>query len=304
MYGESENIEQKQNLYIYGIGLKPKMEQTYFKEYYPLGFLKVRNEEMFWISLKGQEEKIKGFFVFYAPNQAMQEYLVDNHKEEKDKPEVKVKRQLQEEPLPMKEKLVFYKKADGLRKSKKASGSKFVFSVGGVLAAAFIVMALMTTSGQKKLDIFKRIIQETMSNAIVETEKQEFIIEETEAEEIINPQKLEQNKNEEEFLQHLYEENQKVEKIEEISSTENTQESLTSKNEPEISQTESLEEKETAESQTVQEKYEEYIVQEGDTLVGICKKKYGTPLKMQEICTVNNIRNADYIAPGQKLYLP
>ena len=157
LYGERENTEQKQNLYIYGIGLKPKMEQTYFKEYYPLGFLKIRNDEMFWISLKGQEEKIKGFFIFYAPNQAMQEYLVDNHKEEKDKPEVKVKRQLQEEPLPMKEKLVLYKKAEGWRKDKKNSGSKFVFSAGGVLAAVFIVMSLMTTSGQEKMDIFIQV---------------------------------------------------------------------------------------------------------------------------------------------------
>ena len=50
--------------------------------------------------------------------------------------------------------------------------------------------------------------------------------------------------------------------------------------------------------------YEEYIVNNGDTLVGICKKKYNSLLKMKEICKINNIKNADYIAPGQKLYLP
>ena len=57
------------------------MEQSYFKDYYPLGFLKIKNDETFWITLKGQEEKMEGFYVFYAPNQAMQEYLVDFAKE-------------------------------------------------------------------------------------------------------------------------------------------------------------------------------------------------------------------------------
>ena len=30
---------------------KPKMEQTYFKEYYPLGFLKIKGDEKFWVTL-------------------------------------------------------------------------------------------------------------------------------------------------------------------------------------------------------------------------------------------------------------
>ena len=53
-----------------------------------------------------------------------------------------------------------------------------------------------------------------------------------------------------------------------------------------------------------QTQYEEYIVQNGDTLVGICKKRYNSLLKMDEICNLNKIKDADYIAPGQKLYLP
>ena len=44
--------------------------------------------------------------------------------------------------------------------------------------------------------------------------------------------------------------------------------------------------------------YEEYIVENGDTLVAICKSRYGSLSKMEEICTINNIKNADYIAPG------
>ena len=70
LYGEKEESNQQKKLYIYGIAEKPKMEQTYFKEYYPLGFLKVKNDETFWITLKGQEQKINGFYVFYALSRA------------------------------------------------------------------------------------------------------------------------------------------------------------------------------------------------------------------------------------------
>lgn len=83
LYGEKEDSCNPQKLYIYGIAEKPKMEQTYFKDYYPLGFLKIKNDETYWITLKGQEQKMTGFYVFYAPNQAMQEYLVDHREEEK-----------------------------------------------------------------------------------------------------------------------------------------------------------------------------------------------------------------------------
>ena len=45
LYGEKEENGNKKKIYIYGIAEKPKMEQTYFKEYYPLGFLKIKNND-------------------------------------------------------------------------------------------------------------------------------------------------------------------------------------------------------------------------------------------------------------------
>ena len=50
--------------------------------------------------------------------------------------------------------------------------------------------------------------------------------------------------------------------------------------------------------------YDEYIVKNGDTLAAICKTRYGSLVLLEEICSINNIKNADYIAPGQKIYLP
>jgi nucleoid-associated protein YgaU len=57
-------------------------------------------------------------------------------------------------------------------------------------------------------------------------------------------------------------------------------------------------------TQKAAEETEEYIVKEGDTLAAICKYKYGSLTRLKDICSLNHIKDADYIAPGQKLYLP
>lgn len=47
-----------------------------------------------------------------------------------------------------------------------------------------------------------------------------------------------------------------------------------------------------------------YIVQKGDSLVGICKKIYQTTAMMDKLCEVNGIENQDEIYAGQRLILP
>lgn len=47
-----------------------------------------------------------------------------------------------------------------------------------------------------------------------------------------------------------------------------------------------------------------YIVQKGDSLVGICRKIYQTTAMMDKLCEVNGIENQDAIFAGQYLTLP
>lgn len=47
-----------------------------------------------------------------------------------------------------------------------------------------------------------------------------------------------------------------------------------------------------------------YIIKEGDTLAGICGRYYGNLNRLEEICEVNGIENADMILPGQRIVLP
>ena len=317
LYGEKEEDGQQEKLYIYGIAEKPKMEQTYFKEYYPLGFLKIKNGERIWVSLKGQEQKITGFYVFYAPNQAMQEYLVDHHEEEKeDKPENKVKRQPMQEGLPVKEVAVPAMKYRIQKKKKENQNENFVFSFVGIAVAVMLVFLLTSANGQKKIEIFKRVIVETMAGAIKETPGNDIVIEEKKISQTDNVQQKEEMISEElpdsklesakkEEYQELPEE--VLEEGLELKEEAVLEEGLELKKEAVLEEGLELKEEPVLEEESLPKEeplYNEYVVKEGDSLASICKNTYGTLSKIQEICSVNNIENADYIQPGQKIYLP
>lgn len=47
-----------------------------------------------------------------------------------------------------------------------------------------------------------------------------------------------------------------------------------------------------------------YTIQRGDTLIGICMKKYGSDERVAEVCALNQINNPDDIKEGKKILLP
>ena len=47
-----------------------------------------------------------------------------------------------------------------------------------------------------------------------------------------------------------------------------------------------------------------YTIKKGDTLIGICIKRYGSDKRVAEICALNNIENPDDIKVDDKILLP
>lgn len=47
-----------------------------------------------------------------------------------------------------------------------------------------------------------------------------------------------------------------------------------------------------------------YTIKKGDTLIGICIKRYGSDARVAEICELNNIKNPDDIKVDDKILLP
>ena len=50
--------------------------------------------------------------------------------------------------------------------------------------------------------------------------------------------------------------------------------------------------------------YETYTVQDGDTVMGICKKYYGSISKFSEVIALNHLEDADQLYVGQEIKLP
>lgn len=53
-----------------------------------------------------------------------------------------------------------------------------------------------------------------------------------------------------------------------------------------------------------QQQPQSYVIQQGDTLIGISTRQYGNDSYVQAICELNGITNADNIQIGQKILLP
>ena len=47
-----------------------------------------------------------------------------------------------------------------------------------------------------------------------------------------------------------------------------------------------------------------YVIKEGDTLADICTKYYGSLDRLEDICQINEITDANLVVPGQKIVLP
>ncbi len=65
-----------------------------------------------------------------------------------------------------------------------------------------------------------------------------------------------------------------------------------------------VEEYEAEQLAMMQEQFRRYEVVEGDTLIGICRKLYGSLEYLDKICEYNQIENSDQIKVGQKIWVP
>jgi nucleoid-associated protein YgaU len=47
-----------------------------------------------------------------------------------------------------------------------------------------------------------------------------------------------------------------------------------------------------------------YVIQTGDTLIGISRRQYGSDVRVDDICSLNKISDPDDIKVGQVIMLP
>lgn len=219
----------------------------------------------------------QGYYVYYEKNDAMQEYMVAYplpDKEQKKEvvnntpPKEAITEEQKAEPVNYK----FLKKSD--KKKKK------VFRLAYASLTLMILVALAVAAGIKKEDTKEKIPQ----FAGEEGEEDSTMTWITAAPE--KPSKAESEKQDIVVPTELLKE-------ETIQPKEDKEPTMT----PELTKEAVQKKQESKESET-------YVVQMGDTLASISRKKYGNANRIQEIYELNNMDDRDFIYVGQKLLLP
>ena len=306
-----------------------KCRERYFRNYTFLGYRLLNGEmiEGFHLCEQGICRYIQGYAQFYEKNDSMLAYMLDVREEkapevvEQEKYDMVKKRQ--EERRALHEETVLYKPLS--QGDSKGSGS-----LRGMRFAAVAVFALLCLVGFSSLmeegtDL--RLVAKQMLSSVMEQQIPDAVTEDT----LIAEDKLaEAILKENEVLPVSGTAEVAVQETEadlaepvqqEIVPTETTQpESVAIESEQaEIAQSEPAPTiSETAEPEkevgmVVEVVPEEvvpsaepvsYTIKEGDTLIAISLREYGSDGKVQEICTLNQITNPDDIKVGQKILLP
>lgn len=290
LYGKIKKEEEKTEIYIYGISLFSKLEKTYFKEYEKVGAFRTGEEKLYWLGENKEEILVTGYYIFYSSNKAMQEYLIDQAGEQNENNQEEGLREKKKiEEIPIRE--VLLTKSYGKYRKKEHGKNVSLIPALAVAAAIGVVFLSGKEDTQEKIEVFRQIVSENVKG--IKTEIPQLTIEEKIMEDIVITEET------------TPEENREIEEQTDSPVDRKKIQEDTKENSPIIiEETVFMKDEEEINKQGEQEERKEYIVQEGDTLAGICKKFYGTTDNIEEICRINEITNQDYIAPGQKLYLP
>ncbi len=284
-------------------------------------------ETVYWF-WENQYQKLKGYFIFYERNPQMQKYMAEHCSPRKVE-----KEDGKEEDGAI---VSFRKKVAQKDRIGKASGTRY-------LASSFLVLTIFVL-GMTILNNYDKMkqIEEAMSRMTVEmSEPSQAVPAETDGAESVsaqtvsaaaeNPEEAEANIEEggqEEATEEAaeaaareeweteWEETQETEgetdsevsaeaDLTDASSSHILQERNYSLEDPEealemgaLGKTDEILEAASRQSQPV------YTIRYGDTLADISARYYGSLDKVEEICELNGIDDANLIVPGEKIVLP
>lgn len=229
-------------------------------------------EENFYLYEGGDIKKQRGYVCFYERNYEMQEYMLDKNRHKSvEKPDT--------------EKVVHSMRA--LMKEKEENRRQRKNSILSYSACIFMA-SVVTVTGINLVKSYEKMkrIDDSISSIVKEVSDMNTRETETVVQEDIVP----------------------VNVVYETKAVQNTPEP--SENPTQTRQAEQTQPATSAipteASQQVsgEVKYKKYIVQQGDTILGIAKKNYGTTEKAAQIIDINNLEDANKLYVGQEIKLP
>lgn len=307
-YGERKPREKK--YYIYGAGRQKQI--SYFEKYELLDEITCRyvmDMPVFSVRENSGTYELKGYYIFYQSNDAMQSYMVEQRKnvESKEKAEEK-----NERPIAV------VSRRDNNELSKAGNPARMRFreknqekSGNGLMAiqlsAIFIIIAAIainSTNSYTKLKDLGRSAVEVFfvleNQDAAENGEGVAKVDETPKETVLRLTDLDEKFEEENNTAKLEEDND-IDKSEADAQESENAEMVDESNDVKETAANEILSSDQAFSRNITEYYR---IEKGDTLYTISIKIYGDSSKVAEICELNQITNPDHIEYGQRILLP
>ncbi len=267
-------------------------------------------EEAFFMYENNQLVRQPGYYIYYEKNDAMQSYMIQMSQNKSIEETEKVpdravadfRKTVKDKAKKMdkSEKQTVKKEDHAQVKEKKDS---YIGWMAGACAAVavFAVAFIQLNQQQDNFEYSKETAENQKVAQETSTDNLEVFDDSAKSEENSN-EKIEENKWGKEWRES--EEKKDMKPSESVE--ENEEKPSESEEEgKESDQTEKESEQPvtpTAGNSAI--KTEEYIIKRGDTMISICKNKYGNIDRLEEICQLNGITSEDLIYAGKKLLLP
>lgn len=251
----------------------------------------VEKEEHFYLYENGTLKRQKGYVCFYERNYEMQEYMLERSEKKscEDASDDRVIRNIRN-VIREKEEL----------KEQRKSGS-FMYGVSAFLVVVIIVIGINLMNNYEKM---KRLNQ-SVDNLMNQLEGNERGGQDGDDKDVhdaeasgdisVDGNAIKVNR----LSGDVY-------PLEENSTSDKTERETESDNKAASETTQAISESETdaSVSSVKTDSYSMYTVKQGDTLMGICKRYYGTTTKYQEVMQYNGLDDSDMLYIGQQIKLP
>lgn len=251
----------------------------------------VEKEEHFYLYENGTLKRQKGYVCFYERNYEMQEYMLERSEKKscEDASDDRVIRNIRN-VIREKEEL----------KEQRKSGS-FMYGVSAFLVVVIIVIGINLMNNYEKMRRLNQSVDNLMNqlegNERGGQDEDDNGVHDSEASGDIsvdgNAIKVNRLSGD-------------VYPLEENSTSDKTERETESENRAASETTQAISESETdaSVSSVKTDSYSMYTVKQGDTLMGICKRYYGTTTKYQEVMQYNGLDDSDMLYIGQQIKLP
>lgn len=249
----------------------------------------VEKEEHFYLYENGTLKRQKGYVCFYERNYEMQEYMLERSEKKscEDASDDRVIRNIRN-VIREKEEL----------KEQRKSGS-FMYGVSAFLVVVIIVIGINLMNNYEKM---KRLNQ-SVDNLMNQLEGNERGGQDGDNKDVHDAEASGDISVDGDAIK-VNRLSGDVYPLEENSTSDKTEMETMSDNNAASETTQAVSETDASVSSVKTDSYSMYTVKQGDTLMGICKRYYGTTTKYQEVMQYNGLDDRDMLYIGQQIKLP